>query len=895
MATNNPWEGAMFKPLSEAGTATEDQGPKYRALDEGERKKNPSGIDKTVLKTVGFTAFAAAANTTEVDVKDGKIVRIRPFRYDRDYDPASFNPWKFEDRGVVFEPKNKELIPPLSLVYKKRVYSKNRILYPLKRVDWDPHGERNPQNRGKSKYRRISWDEAAQIVADELTRVGREYGPYAVYAAGDGHGETKSVHGPHGCQTHLLKLLGGYTYQARNSDSWEGWYWGSKHVWGMDPVGQATQDNQWKMVARHSDMVLFWGCDPETTPWGFSGQMSSRVCYWLTDMGIDSIYVCPDLNYGAGVHADKWIPVYPNTDAALQLAIAHYWITNDGYDKEYVATHVYGFEEFSDYVLGKNDGIPKTSAWAEPICGVPAHTIKALAKKWSRGPAVIAHVNGGSLVRGPYSHEPARMEAVLLGMQALGKPGTGQLKFHESNLFGMKEYNHAPRVEVIPDISASYTGDFFEPPAQIIPKTIVPKAIMTKEPITWYGTTMPGYPREDQFQEYTYPNPEINQRIHMIWTDSPCWTSCVGDGNSYIEALRDPEIETVVVQHPWFENDCMLGDVILPSNTMFETTDIGSCNYSDQYIQVTYQKQAIEPIGESKSDYEVVLEIAKKLGLEEEYTQGKTVDDYIREGFETCGIQNMISYDEWRKHEYFIVPTAEGWEDDVPVLQKFYEDPENHPLLTPTGKLEFKGTQLAQMFPDDEERPPVPHWIAEGETHQETLGTKRAEKYPYLLITNHPRWRVHVQLDDVPWLREISTCKVTGPDGYQYEPVWINPRDAEKLGVKDGDIVSIYNERGEVLGGALVTPRIMPGVIYQDHGAREDPIVHGQIDRGGSNNLISPKGVISKNCTGEVTSGYLIGIKKVDIDEYKKQYPEAFARPYDGDCGLVLESWIEGE
>ena len=83
-------------------------------------------------------------------------------------------------------------------------------------------------------------------------------------------------------------------------------------------------------------MLLFWGCDPETTPWGFDGQMASRLCYWFTELGIKSIYICPDLNYGAAVHADKWIPILPNTDAALQLAIAYIWITEETYDKEYV-------------------------------------------------------------------------------------------------------------------------------------------------------------------------------------------------------------------------------------------------------------------------------------------------------------------------------------------------------------------------------------------------------------------------------------------------------------------------------------------------------------------------------------------------------------------------------
>src|SRR5690606_13600724 len=99
---------------------------------------------------------------------------------------------------------------------------------------------------------------------------------------------------------------------------------------------------------------------------------------------------------------------------------------------------------------------------------------------------------------------------------------------------------------------------------------------------------------------------------------------------------------------------------------------------------------------------------------------------------------------------------------------------------------------------------------------QESLLHPRSEKFPYLMVSNHPRWRVHANMDDVSWFREIETCKVTGPDGYQYEPVWINPKDAAKLGVKTGDVVKIYNDRGWVLGGVYVTERIMPGVVYQD-------------------------------------------------------------------------------
>ena len=156
---------------------------------------------------------------------------------------------------------------------------------------------------------------------------------------------------------------------------------------------------------------------------------------------------------------------------------------------------------------------------------------------------------------------------------------------------------------------------------------------------------------------------------------------------------------------------------------------------------------------------------------------------------------------------------------------------------------------------------------------------------------------MHAEHDDIPWLREIAMCKVTGPDGYQYEPVWINPADARARGIADGDIVRVYNERGSVLGGARVTERIRPHVISQDHGARVDSIVTGTggLDRGGANNLICPGATTSKNAPGEVTNGFLANIEKVDVLELARQHPEAFNRDYDPACGMVATARIVKE
>ena len=855
--------------------------------------------EKTVVKGLSFSGVTEDGNIVQVDVKNGKIIRIRPFHFDWKYDRK---PWKIEARGQVFQASMKSLIPPFTLAYKNRIHSPNRTMYPLKRVDWNPNGERNPQNRGKSRYERISWDEATDIIASEIRRIIKEYGPTAILSQSDGHGETKVIHAAHGCNRRLLKLLGGYTVQTRNPDSWEGWYWGAKHVWGCEPIGkQVSQSNLIPDIAENAEMLIYQGCDPETTPWGWGGQTVSRLCYWFTDLGIKQIYICPDLNYGTAIHADKWIPILPNTDAALQLAIAYVWITEGAYDKDYVATHVVGFDKFEEYVLGKEDGIAKTPTWASEKTGIPSRIIKALARAWASKATSIVHANGGNMARSPYAHENMRLEVCLLGMQGLGKPGRHMLSTIEWGLFGVwidpprwgfGEAVPVPRHSAYPNLVPVNQGGFSdpEPPQQFIPKTLIHKAILNP-PLTWYGTTSCCFLVEDQFVQYKYPNDGCSE-VHMIWTDTPALMSCWNDSNYTAQAYQSPKIEFMLAQHPWIENDCEFADIILPVTTKFENDDIGVDHFTAEFGTLYLDPKCVGHRGESKSDYEVVCAIAEKLGILEEYTGGKSVDDLIREGYETCGVKDMVSWEEFKEKGHYVIPNDPDWDKHEIGMRKFYEDPENNPLRTPSGKLEFYSQRLADRFPDDMERQPVPHWIEKGESHDERLTSERAKKYPYLVTSNHPRWRVHSEHDDMQWLREMETCKIVGPDGYAYQTMWINPADAKKKDIRHGDVVKIFNERGGVLAGAYVTERLMPGVVYIDHGARYDPIITGELDRGGAINTITPRNTTSKNATGMVSGGFLVDVERVNIEELRRKYPEAFSRPYDKASGLRYERML---
>ncbi|NLB28850.1 MAG: molybdopterin-dependent oxidoreductase, partial [Clostridiales bacterium] len=796
---------------------------------------------------------------------DGKITRIRPFYYDENVDWESKNPWKIEARGKTLSPPRRSLPGCYYMAYKSRVYSPNRVRHPLKRVDWDPDGERNPQNRGKSGYVRISWDEATKIIAKELLRIRDKYGMSAVLSEADMHGEGKHVAPSHGCANRLLSLLGGYTIQMRNNDSWEGYFWGSKNVWGGEPVGELQPSgNLWPDIAKHSEQLLFWAADPEVTAVGFDGYMASRLCQWLHSLGIKYVAVAPALNYTACLYADKWIPILPNTDAAMFLAIAHVWLTEGTYDREYVETHTVGSEEFFDYVLGNaGDKTPKTPAWASEKCGVNEWTIKAVAREWAKKVTSLTIGNGGPGIRGAFSTEPARLQSILLGMQGLGKPGIHHAKWIEWGLhtpvypmpYQGEELVHVPhRAELTrpygskTDLSdalagarstkksklvtlAEQGGGHYElgelessleelaallkvtdtPPAQSIPKCMIHDAIL-KDHIEWYGLYSFCGPAEEQWTKHEFPRPGCS-RIHMVWTDSPCMVTCWNDGFSYVKAMRSDEVEFMLAQHPWLENDCYLADIILPVATKFELEDICDDSSGGVLTSVYHEQPACPPVAESRSDFDCVASVARAISEDMfmAYTGDNIATARVVELFwRGCGVAHLDKDDEFHKNGIFIVPADPKIQEKPVGIRPFAEDPVNNPLSTPTGKLEFTSTKIKEHFPGDRERPPYPQWVEKSELHDERLSGERARDYPLLCVSNHGRWRFHANLDDVTWSREVETMKIRAKDGYQYEPAWLHPKTAAERGIRHGDIVKVQNERGTVLCGAYLTERLIP-------------------------------------------------------------------------------------
>ena len=222
--------------------------------------------------------------------------------------------------------------------------------------------------------------------------------------------------------------LVGFTYAEHNPDSWEGWQWGGAHMWGFaHRLGIPEQYDLLEDALKHSEMMVFWSADPETTGGVYAAFESTSRRFWLKELGVKMVFIDPYHNHTAGPFGDKWLAPRPGTDVALGLAIAHTWLAEGTYDKEYVPSARTGFDEWKGYVLGKSDDVPKTPEWADGECGVPARQIRALAREWGAKKTMLASggMGGwGGACRASSGNEWARMMIALAAMQGMGKPGT---------------------------------------------------------------------------------------------------------------------------------------------------------------------------------------------------------------------------------------------------------------------------------------------------------------------------------------------------------------------------------------------------------------------------------------------------------------------------------------
>jgi trimethylamine-N-oxide reductase (cytochrome c) len=833
-----------------------------------------------------------------VYVKDGKIIRTTPIDF-ADDDPQ---PWTIDARGLKFTPPRKTTLAPHGQNSKAIVYSPDRLLYPMKRVDFDPDGERNVHNRGKSAYVRISWEEALSLVAGEIKRVRRTHGPGAMAVSHGSHHTWGNI-GYYLSALYRFRNAVGHTAVHHNPDSWEGWYWGAAHHWGYSlRVGQSETYGTVEDCLQNCEMIVFWSADPETTSGSYGAQEGTVRRQWLKNpkLGVKIVHIDPFYNSSAQFLPGKWLAPRPTTSVALAMAVAYVWIQEDLYDKDYVATHTIGFDKWKAYLVGEEDGVPKTPEWQEQETGVPAKDVRALAREWGKKRTYLAPGgwgNGhGGACRNQTGIQWARVMVCLIAMQGLGKPGVnmGNLQwgcpidfnfyfpgYAEGGMSGDIEGTSLP-VELyqrMPQLPTMNTSN------QKIPRIFMPEAILDgkAEGYLWNGKSI-----EHQFAKVSYPAAG-HAPVRMLYKYGGSMLATMNNTNRHVRMYQSENLEFVVNQSIWFEGEAKFADLVLPACTNFERVDIsewaalgGYGHHGQQQLNhrvVIFQAPAVAPLGESRSDFWIFNEISKRLGLANYFSEGVNEIDWVKRQFDASDLPKYISWKKFIRKGYFVVPTEKEklrapvsfrwfWENrkkDVPEplpLPSDYSGEYLRGLQTQSGKLEFECNSLIRA--NDPERPPivkyVPSWegIHSGDLH---------EKYPLQLLTPHSKYSFHTQGDGKDsFLLNIEDHRVK-IDGYYYWIVRMNPQDAKERSIKKHDLVKMYNDRGAVLCAALPTERLPRGVCHAyESSAIYDPM--GQpgmsVDRGGCVNLLTPERTQTKSTHSLAGANSLVEIEPWD-------------------------------
>jgi len=589
----------------------------------------------------------------------------------------------------------------------------------------------------------------------------------------------------------------------------------------------------------------------------------------------------------------------------MACAIAFVWITENLYDAEYIQARSVGFDKFKDYILGKEDGIPKTPEWAEQESTIPAREIRALAREWASKKTMLAAggLGGwGGACRSATGAQWARLMISLAAMQGMGKPGSniwGTTQGGPSNTDfcfpGYAEggisldvdncaagYRWAKRMNAKPVRSSTWA-----PFGQHVQRLRIPEAILDGKD-EWRGKGFCGQSIEAQFHKYKYPADGFPE-VQMYWRYGGSFIGTMQETNRYVNAYRTERLPFSVVQSIWHEGESKFADIVLPACTNFERWDISEFANCSGYIPDDYtkanhrvislQNKCIEPVGESKSDYEIFSLVAKKLGLYDAYTEGGLTDlDWVKRYFESSDLPKYISWDDFFKKGYFVVPMPEN-RKSTPALKWFaegrkrdtpdwgpapeFQEENGMGLQTTSGKIEFEASSLKKFDPNDPDRTVIPKYIHSWEGHHTT---RLYNKYPLQMISPHPRFSFHTMGDAKDsWMLDVKDHRILKEDGYYYWIMRINTKDADERGIKDNDLVKAFNERGEVILAAQVTERVPPGTVHSYESCADyDPIgTPGESpDRSGCINLLTPKRFITENACGMAPNSCLVQIEK---------------------------------
>jgi trimethylamine-N-oxide reductase (cytochrome c) len=321
---------------------------------------------------------------------------------------------------------------------------------------------------------------------------------------------------------------------------------------------------------------------------------------------------------------------------------------------------------------------------------------------------------------------------------------------------------------------------------------------------------------------------------------------------------------------------------------------------------VVFQDKAIEPLWDSQSDYWIFSQVAERLGWGDKFTEGRTELDWCKRLWEKSDLCEKVSWEDFKAKGYYVAGVPENWERhfgfrwfaegypcDTPNHKPFQEEGK---LGTFTGKFEFVSESMLYYAPNDEVRTPIATYKPSWEGHHSI----KARQYPFHLITPHPRFDYHTQHNSsTPWFWEIPENRVY-INGNPYLVARIHPVKAKEKGIKDGDLIELFNERGNVLCVARVTYRVEINTIhaYGSSGIY-NPVEPGKfksMDIGGCVNVLTPGRLIGEYVPGMAPNSTLLDVRKWEGPIPESQYFEwkldkvnFAAEPDTASCSEIIE------
>ncbi|ADD68414.1 molybdopterin oxidoreductase [Denitrovibrio acetiphilus DSM 12809] len=710
---------------------------------------------------------------------------------------------------------------PVDLMFslKEATYSPTRIKQPCVRKSYlDGSDKRNL--RGAEEFIQVSWEKALDLTAKALQDVKRIYGNESIFRTSyarwshPGH-----IQQPANLLGRTLGLFGGFTdvvgdYSAGASVQVLPYIVGDSEVYSMQTSREVVLENV--------ELIMMWGLDPFKTSKIDYNVPDHSTKDWFLQMkqkGVQFITIDPTKNLTTRKLDSEWVPIKAATDVAMIIGMCHTLYTENLYDKEFIAKYTVGFTAFSKYLTGEHDGIEKTAEWAESICGVPAEKIKQLARlAMTKRTTITGSWAPQRIHHGEQFHWSLVALASMIGQ--IGLPGGG-FSFNMHFCGAGTSYSGAKRPLLIPQgrnpvntlIPASRMGDTFLNPGKTI---------------DYNGSKL------------TYPN------IKLLYSAGLNPIGLQPDLNKLIEGCK--RIEHIITNEPWWTPTAKFSDIVLPVTTSFERDDIAfGSSYGVEHLWA--MKQLISPLFEAKDDFWVFREISKRLGFENEFTDGKTIEEWIRWSFEMS--QPSVDFETfWEKgFVYNMTP-----EENKKYIRhsEFRANPQKNRLSTPSGRIELFSEKIASFGYED--CPGFPKWI----TPAEGINSYASRRFPYHLITPHPMYRLHSQLDNTRVSRDHKFD--------DREPMYINPENAKQLGISHGEIVEVYNNRGHMLAGAFLTENIVKDSIAIDEGAwyaPENPREKNSRCLSGQANILTSDRPSSKLAQATTSNSCMVGIRKV--------------------------------